>query len=102
MSIKPLGKLKELVESVDMEISYAYDDLVFLDHNAFLLQFGDHDRTVFIHTNRDADADEIFKGVSSLKKAASAANDIDIVEGVFYTLSQVKDHSISIEFHEHR
>ena len=102
MSLKPLGILKELVESAGMGISYAYDDLVFLDHNAFLLQFGDDGRTVFIHTNREADAGEIAAGVSSLKKAASAAQNIEIVEGVFYTLSQVEDSSISIEFHEPR
>ena len=59
MSIKPLGRLKELVESAGMEVSYAYEDLVFLDHNAFLLQFNDDGRTVFLHTNSEADAEKI-------------------------------------------
>jgi len=101
MSLKPLGKIKELVEAAGMQISYAYDDLVFLDHNAFLLQFDDDGRTVFIHTNREAESGEISRGVANLKKAASAANDVVMVEGVFYTLTQVEDNSISIEFHEH-
>jgi DNA-binding IclR family transcriptional regulator len=41
MTLKPLGQVKELVESLGMEISYAYEDLVFLQHNGFLLQFDD-------------------------------------------------------------
>lgn len=100
MSIKPLGKLKELVESAGMKISYAYEDLVFLDHNAFLLQFGNDGRTIFIHTNSEADTGETAEGVSRLKKAASAVTDIAFTDGVFYTLTQVEDYNISIKFHE--
>lgn len=100
MHLRPLGLLKELVETSGMGISYAYEDLVFLDHNAFLIQFGDDGRTVFIHTNSEADAAETAEGISRLKKAASETNDIAIVDGIFYTLTQAEDYSISIEFHE--
>lgn len=100
MSIKPLGKLKELVESAGMGVSYAYEDLVFLDHNAFLLQFGDDGRTIIIHTNSEADTGETTEGVSRLKKAAPEVTDIEFVDGVLYTLTQAEDYSISISFHE--
>lgn len=83
MRLKPLGKLKELVESVGMGISYAYEDLVFLDHNAFLLQFGDDGRTIFIHTSSKADTGETAEGVSRLKKAASEVTDITFADGIF-------------------
>jgi hypothetical protein len=101
MSLKPLGKVRELVEAAGMAISYAYDDLVFLDHNAFLLQFDEDGRTVFIHTNSEADIGETSEGVSRLQKTAKTANDIVMVDGLFYTLIQLEDNSISIEFHEH-
>lgn len=100
MSIKPLGKLKELVESAGMGVSYAYEDLVFLDHNAFLLQFGDDGRTVIIHTNSEADTGETTEEVSCLKKAAAEVTDIVFVDGVLYTLTQAEDSNISIRFHE--
>ena len=99
MSLKPLGILKEVVEAAGMGISYAYDDLVFLDHNGFLLQFGDDGKTVFIHTNSEADTAETSTAVSRLKKAASTT-DINIADGVFYTLTQMEDYTISIKFHE--
>jgi len=101
MNLKPLGRLKELVESVGMGVSYAYEDLVFLvEHNGFLMQIGDDCRTVFIHTNSEADPAETAKGVSRLKKAASEVIDIEIVNGVFYTLTQLEGNNISINFHE--
>jgi len=99
MSLKPLGKLKELVESAGMGVSYAYDDLVFLDHNGFLMQFDEDGRTVFIHMNCEADAVETAVGIARLKKAA-AATDIAFTDGKFYTLAQVEDQAISIRFHE--
>ena len=102
MGIKPLGKLKELVEAAGMGVSYAYEDLVFLDHNAFLLQFGDDGRTVFIHTNSEADTGETAEGVTHLKNAASEVTDIAFVDGGLYTLTQDEDDSISIKFYEHR
>jgi hypothetical protein len=64
---KPLGQVKELVESLGMEVSYAYEDLVFLQHNSFLLQFDDgsgagqvtDDRQrMIVHTNSEADEQE--------------------------------------------
>lgn len=39
--IKPLGIVRELVQSIGFEISYAYDDLVFSDHSIFILRFDD-------------------------------------------------------------
>ena len=99
MNLKPLGKLKELVESVGMGISYAYEDLVFMDHNAFLLQFGENSRSIIVHSNTEANTKEAGQGISQLKKAASNT-DLNLVIGDFYTLSQDQDHNISIEFHK--
>ena len=99
MTLKPLGKLKEVVEAAGMGISYAYDDLVFLDHNAFLMQFGDDNRTVILHTNSKADQKEADEGIGKLKIAAQSS-DLNFAVGGFYTLSQVEDYSIAIEFHE--
>ena len=37
---RPLGVVKQLLEEIGMEITYAYDDLIFIQHNPVLLQFG--------------------------------------------------------------
>ncbi len=41
MSLRPLGIAKEIVEEIGHEAVYAYDDLLFIAHNAFLVQFDD-------------------------------------------------------------
>jgi len=99
MTLKPLGKVKELVESVGMGVSHAYDDLVFLDHNAFLLQFSNDNRTIIVHTNSEADKKEADKGIARLRNGV-LTNGLDIVVAGLYTMSQAENEIITIEFHE--
>lgn len=39
MTAKPLGKITALLADLGLEVTYAYDDLVFVQGNAFLIQF---------------------------------------------------------------
>jgi len=41
--LRPLGIIKDLVEAIGLDISYMYDDLLFIEHNAFLLQMSETD-----------------------------------------------------------
>ena len=97
MGLKPLGIVKEVVESAGMSISYAYDDLVFIDHNAFLLQFTDKDGECFIHINFEADEQELTEDIARLKKEASA-RDMYMLSGKYYRLHQDSDENIRLEF----
>lgn len=97
MNLKPLGIVKTIVESAGMGISYAYDDLVFLDHNAFLLQFTDNDQEILIHANSEAEGGEIKDPVAKLKNAA-AAQGMTFTDGGLYTLTQLDDENLRIEF----
>lgn len=97
MALKPLGRVKEIVESAGMGISYAYDDLIFMEHNAFLLQFTDSDNELLIHRNKEADAKAVTGDIAKLKQAASS-HDMAFKDGTTYTLSQADDENIRIEF----
>ena len=94
-----LGLVKNIVESVGMGISYAYEDLVFLEHNSFLLQFTVDDRQVLIHVNSAADRDEIGPDIDRLVRAASQ-NGMEFVTGTAYTINEQDDETITIEFDE--
>lgn len=48
MALKKLGVVKDIVESAGMEITHVYEDLVFLNHNALILQFAGDVHTVII------------------------------------------------------
>ena len=98
MTLKPLGRVKELVESVGMEITYAYDDLVFLQHNAFLLQFGEDGKSLIVHTNEEAAAGEISESLARLAKAAPLQG-LHLIKGKVYKLSEAADNTVKIEFY---
>ena len=52
---RPLGLVTSLVESVGLEVTHSYEDLVFIEHNAFLLQMGEQGEEVLLHFNVDAE-----------------------------------------------
>lgn len=97
MSLKPLGKVTTIVESSGMGISYAYEDLVFLEHNGFLLEFTDDDKEILIHTNSEAEGEEIKDAIGKLKNIATA-HGMTFADGGLYTLTQADDENIRIEF----
>lgn len=95
--IMKLGVVKEIVEATGMGISYTYEDLVFLDHNALLLQFTQDSDTVLVHTNREADTEPAQATLAALKQAAREREMI-FLDGQVYALTQGEDEQINIEF----
>lgn len=92
-----MGVVKEVVESAGMVISYAYDDLVFIEHNAFLLQFTDKENELAIHVNYEADEQAIQDDIARLKVEASVRNMI-MLSGRYYRLHQDDEDNIRLEF----
>ena len=97
MSLKPLGMVKTIVEAAGMGISYAYDDLVFLEHNSFLLQFTDNDHEVTIHVNSEADEATVHGDIERLQQVA-LNHTMQFTRGGFYTLVPEGEDAIRIEF----
>ena len=99
MNTKPLGVVKNIVEEAGMGISYAYEDLVFLEHNSFLLQFTDCDKNILVHTNKEADKDTVNRDIGRLQKVA-LTHKMQFLNGDVYVLRQDKDETVRIEFSE--
>ncbi len=97
MGLRNLGVVKEIVEAVDMDISHAYEDLVFLTHNALLLQFAADDETVLVHRNQEADPSELNGAIQRLKEAAADRETL-FLDGDRYTITQMADETLGIEF----
>ncbi|MBM9518205.1 hypothetical protein JWG39_00055 [Desulforhopalus vacuolatus] len=97
MTLRPLGIVKEIVESAGMGISYAYDDLVFLEHNGFLLQFVDTPQEILIHVNEEAVEDELEVALSLLQQQGQEHGMV-FNRGKYYKLSQADEKNIRIEF----
>lgn len=97
MSLRPLGVVKGIIESAGMGVSYAYEDLIFVDHNAFLLQFTDSAEEVLIHINAEADMSELQDDIAQLKQIA-LEHDLLFRDGATYRMTQADDENIRIEF----
>lgn len=39
MQAKPIGMVKEIVQTAGLRVSYSYDDLIFTEDNSVILQF---------------------------------------------------------------
>lgn len=97
LEAKPLGKITALLADLGLEVTYAYDDLVFVQHSAFLLQFTDEPKALKLFTNSECDP----------KEANAVASNIVLSfdEGGFtanpsgkYTLSQHENETLKLEF----
>lgn len=56
MKIEPrsLPIAEEIIKSTGLQMTYPYDDLVFVEHNPFILRFNnDKPEQFFIHFNKD-------------------------------------------------
>ncbi|MBN2530879.1 MAG: hypothetical protein JXR76_31120 [Deltaproteobacteria bacterium] len=71
MTTRHLEKIRAIIkEATDLDISYAYDDLVFPDHSAFLIQFDDSNPDhYFCYFHEDMNPDDKAKLTENLHLA---------------------------------
>lgn len=68
---KPLGKALNIVASTNLEVTYTYEDLIFVEHNPFLIRF-DEKKSDLLHfyINTDCELGEAVKLENKIRNAA--------------------------------
>jgi hypothetical protein len=97
LQYRPLGVVKEMLERIGLEVTYAYEDLVFLKDNSFLLQFGKVGELLFFYANvetTEAEAQRLFTTIQSVANA----EDITLISRGRYRLSAGADETLSLQF----
>lgn len=94
---RPLGLVKEVLEKVGAEVSYAYEDLVFIKHNHFLLQFGKSGDILFFYANVEVGPEDSNIQYDILAKTAGARG-ISLIDQGMYRLSEGEGENLSLEF----
>ncbi len=94
---RPLGKVIEIVESMGLEVTYAYDDLVFVSHNAFLLQMDDAGESLFLFFNEDSDVSERDDIVEQLTQYSSE-RELNLYEQGTYEMKPNDNDTLDIHF----
>jgi hypothetical protein len=96
---RDIDKIKFIIkDATGLDIMYAYDDLIFPEHGAFIIRFDDENKdTVFCHFNKDCPNDERDRIFASLK-ATGKANNLKIVAGLSFEMVQKNETEVEIKF----
>ena len=95
--VKPLGLIKNLIESVGLDVTYVYDDLIFIEHNAFMLQMGEQGENIGLWFNIDCDIKERPKILHSLHGAAAGLSLSVELQGTYSMSSGTENESFQLE-----
>jgi hypothetical protein len=99
-SLPPIGKVMNWLEAAGFEVSYLYEDLIFVESNAFLIRFEPTEsQSISIYTNFECDASKALELGQLLIGEAQKHELMPVLKGVF-TLSQRNDDEIDIKFEQ--
>lgn len=96
---RPLGVVKQLLEEIGFAITYAYEDLVFIEHNPFLLQFGKTGDLLFFSANVETGEEEARQQFAAIQ-AQAGAQGMSLRHRGRYRLSEAEGENLSLEFFE--
>ena len=97
LQYRPLGVVKEMLEQIGIEVTYAYEDLVFIKDNHFLLQFGPVGETLFFRANVETEpgeAQQLFAAILPVAKAQG----INLIQRGRYRVSASEGENLSLQF----
>ena len=94
---RPLGVVKKILDTMGIEISYAYEDLVFITHNHFLLQFGEVGADMSFYRNVEITSAEGSFQHGVLAKSF-AEEGISLRDNGSYTMTAQDDDTVSVSF----
>lgn len=95
---RPLVLIHEVINAIGLEITYMYEDLVYIEHNAFLLQMGDSGEIVNIYFNTDSIIEER-DAITARLQAEGRPRQLSMIRKGCFTMTQKPDgENIQIEF----
>ncbi len=100
ISVRPLSEVKMLLEELGTDVSFAYDDLVFIEHSAFLIQFDDvTPSNLKIFFNKDLAESDVLKIESKLIECGTKRKFTIINSGKFELTPKEDTEEIDIAFY---
>ncbi|TVM18234.1 hypothetical protein DPQ33_05620 [Oceanidesulfovibrio indonesiensis] len=94
---RPLGLLREIMETIGLEATYAYDDLVFASHNVYLVQFPeDAGGSLRLFFNKDCEEDTA-RAIENAFVQEAARRDLKAVRaGLYELIASEEDEEIEV------
>lgn len=99
MQLRPLGIATQIVQDTGLAVTYNYDDLIFVEHNPFMLQFDDENtNNLNLFFNVDCEQAAAEKLESQLKTAAAQRQFTITSSGKFEMTQKEGTEELSIKF----
>lgn len=96
---RPLGLISSLVDEMNLNVTYAHEDLVFVEHNAFLLKMEDVGERVSLYFNEESDETKR-NPVSESLTEKGAGKGLSIIERGTFSMKQKDDKNLEIVFND--
>lgn len=97
--MRALGIAMEIIEKTDLQVTYNYDDLIFVDKNMFIIQFDDNkDKNLKLHFNNDITTDVEKIILKKLETAAKEFNYTITQEGYYLMDGSEDEEKIQLNF----
>lgn len=97
---RPLGILKMVIENLGFQVTHCYEDLVFIEHNAFLLRMEERGEEVSLFFNAESDVDKRYEIEELFKKEGEAYKLVISSPGVYQMTANEADGTINLKFQE--
>lgn len=94
---RPLTRIQNAIESLGLSITYAYDDLIFTEHNAFVLQMGERGELVAVYLNNELDEPARPKMIRKVTEAGTK-EELLITHKGYYSLEEAQGENVQIKF----
>jgi len=97
LPLRPLGKVIQVVEEMGLSVTHQYDDIVFVEHSAFMFKFSD-DGNADLYFNTECPEDEA-AGLENILMKVARENDLDIIRKGTFSIEQIEgEENIQIKF----
>lgn len=95
---RPLGMVSSMLRSLGFEVTHCYEDLVFVEHNAFLVQMGDRGEDVTIWFNVDSIPEKRGEIMEGFKQQESLLGFNISNSGTYKLVTDKEKETLRIEF----
>lgn len=97
---RPLGIVKTVLESLGYQVTHCYEDLVFIEHNAFLLRMEEKGEKVSLVFNTESEPDQRATIAEALISEGQHHRLAITRLGTYRLTPNEEDKSLSLEFIE--
>lgn len=99
MKERKLGKITAVLADMGLEVTYAYDDLVFVQHSAFMIQFTDDPAKLKLFINTECEPKVANETAADIILQMDRAG-FELMPAGRYFITPNKDNTLDIEFKE--